>query len=172
MKEQKHIIWSSYDLDPKDWVDGYKEYCEINDLEYDENDYDALLDYMYDTNREYLYDERANLDMTLPCPILVIADLGLWNGRRTGYKITGKNLNDIFDVGDVDDAEFWCDRYNVRGKGSHHDGTNYYTMRMLKEGSNYQNLLDAIYLGKPISSKMLSKYTTSLRPYVAKVYGW
>ena len=41
---------------------------------------------MYEINGEYLNDERENLDIQLSQPILVIGDLGMWNGRRMGYK--------------------------------------------------------------------------------------
>lgn len=41
---------------------------------------------MYERNSEYLDDERMNLDIQLDKPILVIVDLGLWNGRYSGYK--------------------------------------------------------------------------------------
>ena len=41
---------------------------------------------MYERNGEYLDDERMNLDIQLDKPILVIVDLGLWNGRYSGYK--------------------------------------------------------------------------------------
>ena len=43
---------------------------------------------MYEINNRYLDDERVNLNIQLDQPILVIADLGLWNGRRPGYQET------------------------------------------------------------------------------------
>ena len=33
-------------------------------------------------------DGKTNLDMELDGNIVIIADLGLWKGRRRGYKIT------------------------------------------------------------------------------------
>lgn len=41
-----------------------------------------------------LMDEKENLDIKTDHPILVIADLGLWNGRRPGYKILPSRKGD------------------------------------------------------------------------------
>ncbi len=52
---------------------------------------------MYEINGDYLDDERMNLDVQLSQPILVIADLGLWHGRRMGYKeIPSGNIRTAF----------------------------------------------------------------------------
>ena len=50
---------------------------------------------MYDLNHDYLEDERVNLNIQLPQPIICIADLGRWNGRFSGYKeIASGNIRD------------------------------------------------------------------------------
>ena len=41
---------------------------------------------MYEINSTYFQDEKTNLDIQLSSPILVVGDLGLWHGRRMGYK--------------------------------------------------------------------------------------
>ena len=38
----RHIIWSNQNLDVDDWRDGYKEFLEINELDADPNDEQAL----------------------------------------------------------------------------------------------------------------------------------
>ena len=55
--------------------------------ELSENERIAL---MYEINSDYLDDERSNLDIQQSRPILVVGDLGLWNGRRMGYKGNSK----------------------------------------------------------------------------------
>ena len=93
---KKHIIWSNIDLNVEDWRDGYKEYLEMNEMDdADPNDEDAIYEWMNKTNDMYFDDEYANLNKELDGRILVIADLGLWNGRKQGYKILGKNIHDI-----------------------------------------------------------------------------
>ena len=78
----KHIIWSAW-INEDDWRDDIREECELNDVEYDE---DSLYYMAYELNSHYLEDERMNLDIDIPNGIIVIADLGFWFGRRTGYK--------------------------------------------------------------------------------------
>ena len=41
---------------------------------------------MYELNGDYLEDERINLNIQLPGPILVYGDIGLWNRRVTDFR--------------------------------------------------------------------------------------
>ena len=88
MSEDKHIIWSNYALDYEDWRgDLEAEYPELSE--------DERISLMYEINGDYLDDERMNLNVQLSQPILVVGDLGLWNGRRMGYKeIPSGNIRD------------------------------------------------------------------------------
>ena len=86
--EDRHIIWSNENLDLDDWRDDLQE-------QYPDCSEDELYRIMCETNADYLSDERVNLNIQLSQPILVIADLGLWNGRRMGYKeIPSGNIRD------------------------------------------------------------------------------
>lgn len=169
---KKHIIWSNMNLDIEDWRDDYKESCENNDMEYDPDDEYAIYEWMMETNKEYFYDERMNLDKVVEGRILVIADLGLWNGRKSAYKIVDSgNIKDILGF-TYDCAEFYGDGYNIRGTEVHHDGTNHYLYRVIREDRNIVNLLNDIWDGKEYTMKKLNYYTKSLYKDVAKVYGW
>lgn len=168
----KHIIWSNRNLNIDDWRDGYKEFLEINEISNSPNDEDAIYDYMIETNNSYLDDERYNLNKKIDGRILVIADIGLWNGRRQGYKILDNIISDILYDRDGEYLEWYGDGYNIKATVSHHDGTNYYEYRVIREDKNIDNFLDAIYNGEKISRKKLNYYTKSLYPYVANVYGW
>ena len=77
---------------------------------------------------------RSGLDIVLPEPILVIANLGLWNGRHSGYReILSRNLRDCFYT-DADLTEWYLDRLgDLRADGIHHDGRNYYLYRIYLE---------------------------------------
>lgn len=125
-------------------------------------------------NADYYDCEKMNLDQILPGQVLVIADLGLWNGRRQGYRVMGNNLNDILKshVNGASDMCIFGDGYNVRADESHHDGENHYMYRLIRSDKNPQPLLDAIYAGREISSALLNRYTKSVFPYVANIYGW
>ncbi len=87
----KHVIWSNLNLNLDDW----KEWLLEDHPNIDPDDEDALYRLMVDTNDDYLDDERCNLSIQLSQPILVVADLGLWHGRRMGYKeIESGNIRD------------------------------------------------------------------------------
>lgn len=79
------IIWSNQNLDVDDWREDYKEFLEANELDDDPNDEQALYEWMEETNYDYLSDERVNLNVQLSQPIIVIGDIGRWNGRVMGY---------------------------------------------------------------------------------------
>lgn len=77
MTEQKHIIWSS-DPDYEDWRGDLEEqYPELSEQE--------RMELMVEQNNDYLDDERCNLNIQLSRPILLIADIGRWDGRYPGY---------------------------------------------------------------------------------------
>ena len=75
---REHLIWDS-EINFEDW----REDMEAEHPDWDEDD---LFELAVDMNREYLEDERVNLNIKLSAPILVVGDLGLWNGRVGGYK--------------------------------------------------------------------------------------
>jgi len=167
----KRIIWSNYDINSDDWRDSYKEIAEINGWDEDTDNENNLWEYIYETLDQYLDDERMNLNKQTDGRILVIADLGLWNGRRPGYKILPGNVASILSD-DADYVEWYGDGYNIKATAAHHDGTNFYEYRVIREDRNIENLLEAILNGEEITRKKLNYYTKSLYSYVAKVYGW
>ena len=69
-------------------------------------------------------------------------------------------------------VEWYSDGYNIKATAVHHDGTNFYEYRVIREDRNIDNLLELIYNGEEISRKKLNYYTKSLHNYVAEVYGW
>ena len=78
MTDTDHLIWSNFHIDYEDWREYLEE--EFPDLSEDER-YLKMLE----INNDYLDDERVNLNIQLSQPIIAIADLGLWFGRRCGY---------------------------------------------------------------------------------------
>ena len=167
MSDDKHIIWTS-DVDYDDWKDDLEaEYPDMTEQE--------RIDLMYRLNGDYLYDERANLDIQLAAPILVIGDLGLWNGRRMGYKeIKSGNISDCL-YSDCDYNTWYVDkRGDLRCDAVHHDGTNHYLYRTYKDGvteSQIENLKDKLYRGIATRADV-TRITRRLGDDIAKVYGW
>lgn len=169
---EKRIIWSNMNLDIDDWRAGYAEYLGMNELDDDPDDENDIYHWMTKMNDAYLDDERYNLNKKVDGRILVIGDIGFWNGRASGYKIINSgNIKDIL-YSDCDYVEWYGDGYNIRSVEHHHDGTNYCLYRVIREDRNINNLLNAIYNGEEITSSKLNYYTKSLYKEVANVYGW
>ena len=172
----KKIIWKSYGMyslkeleveeqDVKEWLsECYPE---------EERTEEEITQKIYNRLDTYFDDETMNLDKQLDGRILAIADMGLWNGRRTGYKILGDNLNEVLTsaIG-CDEKEVYFDGHNIKAEGYHHDGRNYVEFREIKEGKNIDRLLNKIYNNEPISRNELNYYTKPLGKYVKQIFGW
>ena len=142
--EDRHIIWSNENLDLDDWREDLQE-------QYPDCSEDELYRIMCETNADYLSDERVNLNIQLSQPILVIADLGLWNAT---WYVDKK-------------GDFRCDDI-------HHDGTNHYLYRVYKDGvSEYQKdrLKEKLYEGTATRADV-TRITRRLGDEIGKVYGW
>ena len=168
MKEDRHIIWSNYDLDYEDWRDDLE-------AEYPELTEDQRIALMYEINGDYLDDERVNLNIQLSQPILVIGDLGLWYGRRSGYKeIESGNIRDCL-YADTDYSTWYVDRLgDLRCDAIHHDGTDHYLYREYKDGvreSQIDLLKDKLYRGIATRSDV-TRITRRLGDDIARVYGF
>lgn len=167
MNDGRHVIWSN-DLDYDDWKDDLEEqYPELS-----ENERVTL---MYEINGDYLDDERMNLDVQLSQPILVIADLGLWHGRRMGYKeIASGRISDCL-YSDTDYSTWYVDRLgDLRCDAIHHDGTNHYLYRTYKPGvrqSQIEKLKEKLYFGTATRAD-ITRITRRLGDDIAKVYGF
>ena len=170
MTEQKHLIWSDFDLDYEDW----RKFLED---EYPELTEDERMMLMHEINGGYLDDERANLNIQLDQPILIIADLGLWTGRHMGYKeITSGNIRDcLYGDRDTDFATWYVDRLgDLRCDAIHHDGTNHYLYRTYKPGvreSQIDLLKEKLYYGTATRAD-ITRITRRLGDEIGKVYGW
>ena len=168
MKEDRHIIWSNYDLDYEDWRDDLE-------AEYPELTEDQRIALMYEINGDYLDDERVNLNIQLSQPILVIGDLGFWYGRRSGYKeIESGNIRDCL-YADTDYSTWYVDRLgDLRCDAIHHDGTDHYLYRAYKDGvreSQIDLLKDKLYRGIATRADV-TRITRRLGDDIARVYGF
>lgn len=167
MNDRAHMIWSS-EPDYEDWREELAaEYPELSEEE--------RIDLMYERNNEYLDDERENLDIQLSSPILVVGDLGLWYGRRMGYKeIESGNIKDCL-YSDADCNTWYLDRNgDLRCDAAHHDGTNHYLYRAYKDGvtdAQIENLKERLYSGTA-TRRDITRVTRRLGDEIAAVYGW
>lgn len=170
MSKGEHIIWSDYCLDYEDWREDLEE-------QYPELTEDERIALMYEINAEYLDDERDNLNIQLRDTILVVGDLGLWHGRRMGYKeITSGNIRDcLYTERDIDYATWYVDKLgDLRCNAVHHDGTNHYLYRVYKDGvteAQKDSLKDKLYRGVATRAD-ITRITRRLGDDISKVYGF
>lgn len=164
-----HTIWTN-DLDAIEaLMEDYN--AEYSDEE-DQLDFYAAAE----LNEEYRHDEIANLESANAGKILAIADLGLWNGRRSGYTTYEKLTDVLKDLPDYDAyIRFYVDEHGeFRGRFTHHDGTNYILYRERRPDcseEDWDSLKDAIYNNEEYSN-LLELCTMKLGPKIQKVYGW
>lgn len=178
MDDRKHIIWSNLNLDIDDgWREAFAEVVEINLWDEDPEDEYAIYNYMVETNYMYLDDERMNLDIEVSRPIIAIADLGLWNGRFSGYKeLKSYNIKDCLNGFDSCEYHEWYldEAGDLRCTAVHHDGTNYILYRVYRDDATEEqiaDLLDKIYEGQA-TEEDINAVTRSLGTEIANVYGW
>lgn len=164
----RHIVWSNQDLDLDDWRDDLT----ADNPEMSESE---MYELMNETNASYLDDERVNLNVQLSHPIIVIADLGRWNGRFSGYKmIDSGNIRDCL-YSDTDYTEWYVDKDGeFRCNATHHDGTNHYLYRTFKDGidgDSIDDLQDKIYSGT-VTQADIDRVTRPIGKDIAAVYGF
>ncbi len=168
---EPHLIWQNDDLDLDDWREDLLE--DTPGLTEGQ-----LYERMTELNNSYLENEQAKLGgIVLTEPILVIGDLGLWNGRRTGYKlISSGKLSHCLRFGRSCESGRWyvdgCGDF--RGEFHHHDGTNRHLYRGVKDANSaaLRRLLNQIADQKPINPGLLSRTTYRLGDLIGDVYGW
>ena len=143
------LIWTSRP-DYEDWRAAVEEECPDA---CDEERYD----FMMGANRDQLQFEREELSHRYPENILVIADLGLWNGRFPAYReITSRNLADCL-VPTRDTLDI-----------------NHYLYRVWNPGAdqNQKDRLKEKILAGTVSERDLDRVTKRLGEEIARVYGW
>lgn len=170
-------IWSSR-ISIKDYQEWLKEYYpKITDPEEQYN-------LAAENNADALEILREELDIQLPGPILVLAELGLWHGKRPAYHwITSGNIKDCFYDNNDDVAWFLDCRGDLRCNSFHHDGKNRYLYRTLKEDLNEtqkanlerklsDNVMEDGIIWSAATRQDLSYYTRCVGDWIAEAYGW
>ncbi len=171
----RHIVWGNMNLNLDDWREDMREQLEMNGTTPDDITEDMLYEEMLRTNDDYLDDERCNLNVQLSEPIIVIADLGRWNGRFQGYKmIESGNISDCL-YSDTDYTEWFVDKNGeFKADAVHHDGQNHYLYRVFKDGvtgEQIEDLQDKIFSGT-VTKADIDRVTRPIGLDIAKVYGF
>lgn len=175
---KKHKIWSDIE-DIDEFIGDFEEFAEFLDIEREDGealDEDELRERAYELRYDYLDDERVNLNVALDGDIIILASLGLWNGRPAGYKeLHSNNIADCLyaNINGCSYCEWYVDSYGrMKGIEAHHDGTNYYEYRKVKAGVSEERLDNALYEYTRGNERPIRTITENIGKYVANVYGW
>lgn len=177
MKEAKKRIMENTFFDENGLVavtDCYGREVKISREEYEETlTEDRIYNECWEMMDTCFEDERYMLKYISEGSVIAIADLGLWNGRRCGYKEL-RGLSDVM-YSSCDYQRIYVDSNgDLRKDESHHDGSNSILYRYWKDGltdEQKENFLDKIYNGK-ITSRDITKYTRKAGLEIACRYGW
>ena len=168
----KFTIWSNKNLRLDDWREGLAEV-------YPHADEDDLYRIMCETNEADLAEEIYRLSIPLQFPVLCIADMGLWFGRRTGFReIKPRLVGDLLSMFPNEDCAYheWFidDRGDLALEYAHHDGTNRVIFRQVKPDVSRYRLdnLERKIASQCATRNEITKLTSSLGPEVKAVYGW
>ena len=169
MQDHKYLIWSS---EPD-----YEQYREDLERDMPDESEDARREAMYDMNNDDLRFIREELSHRYDGGILVIADLDLWDGHRSGYReIPSGQLSECFQPSrDTLDIQWYVDEAgDLRCDDCHHDGTNHYLYRAWKDGvseTQKDRLRMKVYNGD-FSRSDITRVTGRLGDEIGRVYGW
>ena len=72
----EYVIWSNEYLDWADWQEAF-------DGEFGHCTEEEKFQLMNNLNNDYLEDDRHEMDVSVGSPIIIIADIGKWDGRHT-----------------------------------------------------------------------------------------
>ena len=162
----KTVLYNSY-VDIEELKEWYKDEDFMNDdelytlaYEHAKADYEYMEDILDNVRADYGY--------------LIITDIGRWNGRFEGCDLQEHKiyLTDILPQLFEDDNIVQLGRYDLELECKHHDSYNLFKIRKLKDLTEKQ--LDNLWNKASttgLTSKDISRYSTSLKKDIMKAYG-
>ena len=179
MKEAKENIVDNMFFDADDdgtitVTDNFGKEVKLTREEYaDSITEDRIMDECYFMEETWFEDEQYELKKVSEGPVIAIADLGLWNGRRCGYREL-KGLGDIMYTSCDYERIYVDSNGDLRKEECHHDGSNSILYRYWKDGLTdvqKDNFLDKLYNGKA-TQKDITRYTRKAGVGIADAFGW
>lgn len=166
---ERHIVWTNNISEiPEEDIEFYKK-------EYPEFSEEGYYELWLDDNELNFENCKNDLDCNVSGNIVVIANIGRWNGRFAGYKeLHSDNLKDCL-TAEGDYITWYVDKKgDFRCEDTHHDSTNYYLYRSFKPNlseERQQKFLEKIYYGE-VTQEDIAKCTNRVGNKIAKIYGF
>lgn len=178
-ESKKRIIYTNdpYDFNEEDMRESWLESAEANnwDIPEDGPSDDQIWQEWYNQNERDWDDIEGELKYhNERGSYLIIASLGLWNGRFDGGKIIDGYLTEAIKACFEDfNRVYWQDK-NLKVSAVHHDGTNYFIIKKLTDkGIKFYNNHYYDYDDRILHQKLFkdAHYSHSV-DFFAKLYGW
>ena len=171
MKKVVYATDANWDVESEEVKAAYQDFLEVNRLS---EEACPIMEFLEQEEVMLYEDECANLNMELETKLVVIADLGLWNGRQIAYRdLQSRNLKDVFYAFQGENFSLYFDGKDLRGEDNHHDGTNHYLFRKVRAGRNVDALYEKI-MNEKIGFKdarVIGTYTSPIKE-VKDIFGW
>lgn len=147
----------------------WQEFCEMNDINFSDFSDNDKWKCIYELDRIRFQDFVSELNEIKSTNLIIaVGTVGTCRGNRSAYKeIDCMAEIPYLACGDCDEITFFSDGYNLCFSGNHHDGSNYMTIRELKDDVSeeiYNKIIDAIYNDADNKDYYIKKYTKSLLP--------
>ncbi len=160
---ENRILWSN---DRTDYLQTLNDLAQSDVVELD-NDKGQVDDSMVDELIEMdLNDLLENLTVQLSNSIMLIADIGRWDGRVTGTKLVESGniadaVRETLATSDYDGLSVEIKDTDLVVIGHHHDGTTVIRIREMRSSNFIEKLEEAVYAKEDIE-KAVVRYTRSL----------
>jgi len=140
MKKEKITEWVALETNRDVSYEEYKENCEANEREPEEEGSQDYWNYVNDTLQLEHDDFKGNMKYCKLFPMVAWGYDDLWDGQRYGGKVL-KNVDDLLGLfSSCDNIKIWQDKDGMHINGYHHDGTNMTPRAWLNSCSNPASL--------------------------------
>lgn len=124
---------------------------------------------------DVLEDERLNLNIPLQNGVIIIAELGFWDGTRNAYReIAAQTIGDCLCVHE-DFCRWYIDENeDLRCNATHYDGTNHYLYREWRSNLSHrakETFRKKIVQGD-VTEREIKAYTRKIGDKICNVCGW
>lgn len=131
MNKEKIAEWVAIDTRRDIPYSEYVEFCEINEIEPEEENSTGYWNYV-NSARQMDYDDfRSNMTYCKLFPMVAVGYAGLWYGNVRGGNVL-KDVDDLLGLfSSCDDIKIWQDKDGFHINGYHHDDTNSADIRVI-----------------------------------------
>lgn len=155
----------------EDWKTDFISQNEDNDIDISDFTDEDYWEHYNEEIRMWASDVKGELNIPMADGrIIAFANLEFWNGKFTGAKLFGGNINDIVNTCGCDYIRLYADRYNIKSELFHHDGTHSLTYRFVPY-SKVNTIMELAERGE-LTWEYFRKNSKSIYKFIKEKFGW